>query len=321
MSQGYGFLGFIGIGKQSAFGTAVAATDYIEAMSESLNLEIDRFPSVNINNQYGEPSDATGIKRIAGDMSFNGNPNVLGYFLKGALQTTSVVEVASGELWTTKFFTTKKGDEFNDDCPLQPYTFEIFRDVTSSVQYSDVCIDSLSLNFQPNQDVRVTAGLIGVDESSITSTTPTFTGSPSDPFYFNTASIQLGGAATAKLEALTIDIANNLEGVPRLNNSLNVGAIKMTDYQMVDINGTVSFQNLDDYDDFKNQTEQQLIVSVTKASSFQMVVDIPKMVYTAFPTEIGGRERQTVDFTGKGFFHSGSGTNIQIDLTTVKSDY
>lgn len=317
----FGFLGFIGLAKEVTWGTPVASADYVEAMSESLQLGIDRFPIKNITNRYEEPSDQAGVKRITGEISLAGNPAAIGHFLKGALQTKSVSIVASGALWTNHFFSMKAGDEFSTDTPLQPYTVEVFRDVTSSVQYTGCAVDTLAINLQPNQDVRFTANFIGKDENSIAATTPTFVSSPVAPFRFDTASLQIGGAANAKLEALTVTIANNLTGVPRLNASDTIAALRMSDFQMVDLAGTVEFTSLDEYDDFVAQTEQALVVSVTKANSFQMVIDVPKMVYTAFPTGIGGRERLSVDFTGKGFYHSGSGTAIQIDLTTTSSAY
>lgn len=321
MSGGLGFLGFIGIAKEVAWGTPVAATDYIEAMSESVQASMDRFATVNIRNGYEEPSDEAGILRIGGDIALSGNPVSIGNFLKGALQTKSVSIVASGALWTNHFFSIKKGDEFSADVSHQPYTVEIFRDVTTSVQYAGMCVDSLAINFQPNQDVRFTATLIGKDEANLVASTPTFPSSPTTPFRFDTSSIQIGGAANAKMESLTIEIANNLTGVPRLNGTDKIAAIRMSDFQMINITGSLEFSSTDEYDDFIAQSEQALIVSVTKANSFAMTIDIPKMVYTAFPTGIGGRERQTVDFTGKGFYHAGSGTMIQIDLTTTSSAY
>ncbi len=319
MSQG--FLGHIGIAKETTWGTAVAATDYIEALSESLNAEIDRFATVNIRSQHAEPSDDSGVKRIGGDLEISGNPLNAGFLLKGALQTHSQTTVLSGFLYTNHFMSLVQGEEFSTDCPVQPYTVEVFRDVTTSVQYTGCAVSALQIELAPNQDVRFSASMIGKDEASIASTTPTFPSSPAKPFKFNTASIQIGGAANANLEALSVEISNNLEGIPTLNNTDLISRIRSTDFQQINISGTFDFVDLDAYDDFIAQTEQALVVSVTQTDSFQMVIDVPKMVYTAFPTGMPGRQKLSVDFEGKGFYHTGSATAIQIDLTTVKSNY
>ncbi len=319
--MGQGHLGHIGIGKETTWGTPVAATDYIEALNESINAEIDRFDTVNIRSQHAEPSDEAGIKRIGGDLEIAGNPLACGFLLKGALQSHSQTTVLSGFLYTNTFMSLVAGEEFHADCPLQPYTVEVFRDVTTSVQYTGCVVDALSIEFSPNQDVRFAASLIGRNEASIAATTPTFVTSPGRPFKFNTASVQIGGAANADLEALTIDISNSLEGVATLDNSDIISRIRQGNFQMVNVSGTFDFDDLDEYDNFIAQTEQSLVVSVTQADSFAMTVDIPKMVYTAFPLNTPGRQRLSVDFEGKAFYHAGSDTAIQIDLTTVKSDY
>lgn len=314
---GFGFLGFIGLGKESTWGTAVSATDYLEAMSESLNAERDRFEIVNIRNQFGRPADQAGMVRINGDIEAHAHPTTGARLLKGALQNSSKTTVSSGVLYTHTFKTLTTGSEFSSSVPVQPYTIEVFRDVTSSVQYAGCAIDTLAINFQPNQDVRFTASFIGKSESQLSSTTPTFPTTPGAPFNFDTASLELGGSATSRIEALTVEIANNLEGVPKLNASNEVGKIQMTDFQSVSISGTIAFEDLTEYQDFIDQNEKTLKATVTKPDSFSMTVDVPRMVYTAFPTEIGGRERLTVDFEAQGFYHTGSGTNIQVDLTTT----
>lgn len=317
--MGYGFEGHIGLAKESTFGTAVAATDYIKALSEGLITNIERFDTVNVHGSFAEPDDSPGVKRAEGDLVFAGHPVSIGYALKSCFVQNSVTVVLSGFLFRNTFVTPTA--DFAAVCAGQPYTFEIFRGVTSSHRYAGAVVNQLQLGYAPNQDLRVTASIIAKATSIIAKTTPTFPGSPAKPFTFDTASVQLAGAATVRMEALNITIDNQLEGVPVLNNSDEVAKILRRGPQMVNISGTLDFADVAEYLDFLNQTERQIKVSTFKANSFGMVVDIPRMVYTAFPVGIAGRERITVDFEGKGFYHSGSGTAIDIQLTTVKSNY
>lgn len=317
----YGFAGHIGISKETTWGSGTTATDYIEALSESMTLTFDRFVTKNIIGTLAEPDDVAGVQRIEGELEIHGHPVSIGYLLKGALQTKSVTVVASGFLWTNTFLSTKQGDDFSNETPLQPYSLEIFRDVTSSVRYTGVVVNELEIGFAPNQDVRFRAGLLARGQEIIAATTPTFPNSPAKPFTFDTVSISIAGTGTTLIEALSVTIQNNLEGIPKLNQSTAIAAIRRTDHQMIAISGTLDFTSLDEYLNFVNQTEQRFTISCTKADSFQMVIDIPRVVYTAFPLGIPGKERLTVDFEGKGYYHSGSGTAIQIDLTTTKSDY
>ena len=66
MGSGYGFAGSVGFGKESSGGTPVAADKFIEALTEGLTRNDDRFDSVNINNSYNEPRDHAGVQRIGG---------------------------------------------------------------------------------------------------------------------------------------------------------------------------------------------------------------------------------------------------------------
>jgi len=318
--MGYGIKGHLGIAKETSWGTAVAAADYIKIMNESLALAIDRFDTINVHGSLAEPDDSAGIRRIEGDLEFGAHPVSIGYILKSAFTQSSVTTVLSGFLWNTQF-RTPTADFSTGECSGQPYTLEIFRDVTSSHRYAGVVVNQLRLGYAPNQDVRVTAGVIGKTTSIIAATTPTFPGSPAQPFTFDSASLQLAGAATARIEGLQIAIDNQYEGIPALNASTSIAKILRRGPQTLGISGTIDFADITEYLDFVNQTERQLIVHVTKANSFAMTVDIPRMIYSAFPAQTSGRERVTVDFEGKGYYHTGSATAIQVNLTTVKSDY
>jgi hypothetical protein len=319
--MGYGFGGHIGVARETAWGsgTAVGSGNYIEALSEDISLSIDRFSHKAIIATLAEPDDTPGQRRIAGSIRAAGHPVSMGHFLKGALHSTSLTMVTSGVLMTTEFWSTATGADFSSEVPLQPFTFEIFRDVTSSVRYSGCLIDSLTLSIEANAALMMEATVIGRGQAVIAKTTPTFPGSPAKPFSFDTCSLSLGGAGTALIETLAIEINNNLEGIGALNLSTDIAKIRRTDHQMVNIRGTLDFTDVTEYLDFVNQTEQALNLSFTKANSFALVINIPRMVYTAFPLGIPGRERITVDFEGKGFYHTGSGTAIRAALTTTQS--
>lgn len=317
MSQG--FMGYIGLAKESNWGSGQAATDFVEALNENIQTTIDRFPYKNIIGTLAEPDDQAGVRRRGGSITFAAHPVSVGHFLKATLETKSLTVVASGSLWTNTFLTTKS--DFAVDCPVTPYTMTVFRDVTTAVRYTGCVATALSFNMSPNQDVRCSVNLVGRGESYTTKVTPTFPGSSSKPFTFDTVSLQLGGSATTKIEALNISIENAFEGIPILNNSTDIGRIRRSGHQVINVSGTLDFSDMTEYNQFINQTEQQFIASVSRPSSFSMVFDIPRMVFTAMPLSIPGRERITVDFTAKGFYHTGSATAIQIDLTTISSLY
>src|SRR3990167_33008 len=318
-NRAQGFLGFIGLAKESTWGTAVGATDYIEAFSESLNLSKDRFPLKNMFAVYAEPDDAVGLDRVAGDIVCAGYPRALGWLLKGVMNSTSGSTVLSGFLYTTRFISTQS--EFSATAPSQPFTFEVFRDVTSSVQYAGCVVQRLQLALQPNAPLQLTASLIGKSAAVIAKTTQTFVGSPLAPFTFDTCSVSVGGAGTARMESVRVTVDNMMEPIPALNATATIARIRRRDSQSVTIEGTYDFTDITEYNDFVNQTERAMKFTLTKANSFQFVMEMPRVVYTAFPTPVSGRGRLTGAFAGEARDLTSSNLAVDFSLTDTNSLY
>lgn len=319
MSSGYGLLGHVGIAKETTWGTAVTAADYLEAMSEGLTAVPDRFDTRNIVSGMFEPDDEAGVLRIAGDISFAGHPIPLGYFLNGVLGNNSGSVVLSGFLFTNRF--TVRTSDTNSLHPLPAYTFEIFRDIGSAQQYDGGQISALTLAIQPNQDLRCTASVIAKGTQNIAASTPTFPGSPVGFFQFDTCSVAVNNVGVSIVEALSVSIDNQLEGIPALNASTEIARIKRNGPPLIRVSGTIALEDITDYQRLINQTEFPVKVNLTKANSFALVIDVPRVVYTGVPLGMAGRERQTVSFNGTGRFHTGSNQAIEISLTNTKSDY
>ena len=319
MPGGHGMNGYIGLALESAWGTAEnTPTDYVEALSESLSLTQERFEVRNIINRFTEPDDMRGTQSVAGDIVFAAHPESVGHFLNGALGTVAVSSLNTN-LALSSFTVTASDNGANN--PLPPYTFEIFRDITSAQQYSGGQISALAFSGQPNQDLRCSASIFGKSTTNKATTSPSFPSSPIDPFAFDTASISIAGNATALVEAFTLTINNNFEPVFSNNNSREAAKIRRTNNTQVGITGTLAFEDIVDYERFVNETEFEWKAHYFRANSFSLLFDLPRVIYTAFPTGIDGRGRQTVSFTGRARHHVGSNQMIQVDLTTVSSDF
>ncbi len=317
MSQG--FLGFLGLAKETTWGTAIAASDYLELMSENITTTIDRFPTRNIFNGFYEPDDYAGLRHSAGAMVHAGHPVSLGHLLKAVFNTMSGSTVLSGFLYQSIFVGTKS--EFADGVPRQPYTLEINRNVTSSHRYAGALCSKLTMALAPNQPLMITTDWIAQAQTMLAATTPTYPTSSTNPFTFDTASLQLAGVANTRLEALTLSIDNGLEGIAALNNSNTIARIRAKDLQLIRVNGTLDFIDIAEQQDFINQTERAMILSLTQASSFQLLMTIPRFVYTAFPNAMPGRGRLTVAFQGMARYQVSSAASILMQLTSTKSNY
>jgi len=61
--MGYGIKGFLGIAKETSWGTPVAAADYIKILNEGMATGFDRFDIVNVHGSVAEPDDVQGVTR------------------------------------------------------------------------------------------------------------------------------------------------------------------------------------------------------------------------------------------------------------------
>ena len=316
---GYGFTGHIGFGKETTWGTAVAATDFFEAMSESVAATLDRFDTKNIVGRYSEPDDEAGMLRVAGDISFAAHPESIAHMAFAAMGVAS--GTAIGGTAITHRITPVTADTTPATNALPPYTFEIFRDVTSAQQYDGCQVSQFQLSVAPNQDVRATVSIIGKGTQNIAATTASFPSSSQSPFTFDTASISLAGAASALVEAFTFTFDNQLEGVPTLNGSTEVAKIRRTGPQMARLEGQLGFENITDYQRFINQTEFAFAANFTKADSFSMVLLAPRVVYTAWPLGMGDRGRQVVGFSATCRYLASSLQAVELQVTNTTSSY
>lgn len=316
---GLGAGGYIGYAKEASGNTPVVPTNYIEAFSESFSHNLDRFEVKNIvGGRYAEPDDMTGVSRVQGQVVAPFHPIDGGMFLLGAMGVNSIV-IQGTSLWQHNF--AMRNSDWDNLFATQPFTFEIYRDVTSAQQYSGVCMSGLELSVTPNQDLRMTVDMIGKSATNKASTTPTYTTSPAFPFAFDTCSISVDGAAFGLMESFTMRLDNSLEGIATLINSSFIRAIRRNNFQMIRLSGNMQFEDITEYGKYLAQTEVNFTASFTRASSFQMIIKIPRLVYSAYPLAIGGRERIVVGWEGMARYHQGSGAAMTIQLTNTRSFY
>ena len=314
-----GYLGFLGMAREGTWGTAVAATEYAELMSENMVATIDRFDTRNIYGGFYEPTDSAGARRSAGGTVMAANPLPLGHLLRAAFGSSSASTVLSGFLYTMNHTSVKS--EFADGVPRPPYTLEVHRDVTSSHRYAGAVANRLTMAVAPNGALMATVDWVAKTRSLIARSTPTFPASPVEPFTFDTVSLQLAGAANARLESVTLTVDNQLDPILALNNSNEIARIRTSGPQLIRISGTMDYIDVAEEQDFVNQTERAFKFTMTRGQSFALLVDVPVFVYRTFPTGMQGRGRQTVGFEGMARYLTSSLSSILVQLTTTKSNY
>lgn len=315
---GYGMAGHIGFGIESTWGTGVAATEYFKILSETLTLSQDRFEKENVHGGLYEPDDVAGVQRIAGNMVLPAYPTALGYLLQGVTGINSVTAVGA-DMHATQL--TPRTSDISSLHPHTPFSLEIARDVSTALRYTGLQVAQLEMSFAPNQIMQLTAELLGKSAAAIAETTPTFPTTPLDPFHWDTCSISVGGAGVNIFESLTVTINNQLEGRPALNATDTIARIKRSGPQQIRISGTLTFEDHAQYDHFVNQSAQALSINVTRPDSFSALIEIPRMIYTAHPLGMAGREYQVVQFEGRVSYSTADSRAFRATVTDTRSGF
>lgn len=316
-----GQLAHIGLGKETAWGTPVAASDYLEFVSESITHEIEQLELESIKSILDELPSIPGLETFQGDIAFDVRPQSVGYILHSLLGTP----VTTGTSPYDHVF-TPRSSQFSSDCFLQPYTFEIFRDTTNAFQYAGAVVNQLQLQFGVDQKIlRAVASIIAKDVALIAETTPSF--ESADPFTWDEAVIKFaadvsgltGASANNNLESFNMTINNNCEGIPLLNNTRKIGKIKPTGRRSIELGFTIEADE-DEYNNFKNQTYQAMQIEFTSGTDKLKIV-LPKVKQVSHPLGVGGAGRITVEVGGRAFYDATEQKSVEITLTNSKSSY
>jgi len=318
-------LGHIGLGKETTWGTAVAATAYVPFVSESITLEKEQLIDPSIKAIFDESPSYEGLNTISGDITFEVRPEILGYFLRSALgapTTTQPDAVNAPSAYQHEFIPAQT--KFADDCHLWPYTIEIHRDLGTAFQYAGCVVNNLQLTFGVDQKIlRAVASIIGKSVTTIAATTPSF--ETADPWIWKDATITIGGASNTMLESFQWAVNNNCEGLPTINGSRDIGIIHRTSPRTFPLSLTFTVDDLTEYNRFANQNETAFVVTLTGATieggeNFKLVLDMPKVRYTAFPVNMDGG-RVTVDVTAVAKYDSTNGYATKVTLENTTTSY
>tara|TARA_Y100000310_G_scaffold78084_1_gene74723 strand:+ start:12900 stop:13868 length:969 start_codon:yes stop_codon:yes gene_type:complete len=319
----FGTAGFLGISRQESFGTATSSWEYAPILSETLSTNIEQLIEEGVRNRYEEGPTQTGLLSVEGDISMEVHPHMIGHFLRGALGVSSFAAVVTSTVWDTYLIPAQT--DFSTDCPLPPYTIQVYKDVGSSHQFTDAIINGLTIENTSPELVKATATVIARVSSLMDPTAASFpTG---DAFAWSGTSLQIAGAANADIENFTLTIENNMEGIPTLNNTNRFNRYGRTGFRTFKLSGTLDFISQTEFNIFRAQTQQQFLINIANATSISsgyydtLFMDLPQLRYTTFGGNISGASRVTADFDGDGKFDVTSSYAFRATLTNTKFNY
>ena len=309
-------------GETGGWGEGVESGVYLPFVSESLSLDIEQLISASQKGIVDESPSYSGLKSIGGDIVVEVYPNSFGYLLASALgQPTSAK--AGTSAYSHAFEPSQ--EDWDKNCPIQPYTIEVYRDNGDAFRYLGGVVNTLNVSFGTSEKImRATAGIIGKEYESLEKTTPSL--ETTNPFKWDQAVIKIATVQNNDIESFNFNLNNGLVGVPTLNNTSLISRIYRDAARTVECGMTIDFVNQTQYAIFEAQTEQAFEITLTGAKietvtevdhHYKMVIEIPKLRYTAYPINVSGDGRITSSVSGKAKYDTSSGYAIKITLTNT----
>jgi len=236
--------------------------------------------------------------------------------------TTTAAGTAKQHIFTPMQLST---DEFHADCPLFPYTFEVYRDQGDAFQFLGGVVNTLALNFSTTDKIlKATCGIIAKNLGSVEKTGLSL--EPTKPFVWENAIISIGGSQNNNLESFGLTWDNKCVAKYFLNNTAIPGKIIRDGFRTIPVNFVIDFVDRTEYDYFILGTERafqvKFVGAVCEAGPpafyYTLTIDLPLVRYLAYPINIGGPGRLTCAVTGKAKYDA-AGWALRATLINLKN--
>ncbi|MBW2638372.1 MAG: hypothetical protein JRC86_12835 [Deltaproteobacteria bacterium] len=319
----YGEGGHLGISFQNSLGMSlVTSMEYFPMLNETLTENIESLMSESLSSRYEEPDEYEGMHGIEGDTVHEVHPKLVGKLLKAWCGQHSM-DGYQGSCYQHTFLPGTT-DFTEGVAALPPVSIEVYRDTGSAYLYYDMMCNQLVFEMSHGGLYKVTASWIGAQFDWLAKSTPAY--DAGSLFTWDTTSISLADAAVDDASQLTFAFNNNLAAKAFLDGNKYPGRILRDGHRTMEISGTLLLNGDTEARNYKNRTQQRLIMTATDPSTVmnyhhQLVIDVPKMLYTEFPANISGPGLIDVGFSAKGKYDVTSDYAAKFTLVNTHAAY
>lgn len=256
---GLGLKGFLGIGQESSYGTAVARTNFFEINDEDIAVEENKIESaalasVGIRSTKVKQGGISAGGSFSYDMQYAGAERLFKHVF-GQISSSQPDVTSNPTVWDHTF-------TIADELPTG-LTVEVFRDTDNfttepqkSFLYSGCLITSLNLSCTVDDLLKCSFQIMGKDEGRAAKSTPSYNSSELAVYHQGTLK---WNNHDVEVENFSIDINNALEARPKLGSRFTRQP-KRSGKLSVSGSFVAEFTRWDEYDDFRNDTNRELIL-------------------------------------------------------------
>lgn len=310
-----GIQGYIGIGKETDWGTAVASSTFVSA-TESISEERARLREPMTFGTRSVLPAVEGRTRVTGGISgIHARPDLLGVFLRAALGAPATT--GSGPY---EHVFTPKTAKHSGLAALPPYSVTVQRGSLRH-RYPGGQLNTLTLTQAADEALSIDSEWIFKSVADVGSAEQ-ITLETNRRFIFRDLTVTKGGSPFPFLESLTIAIANNLEAEETLNGTREISSVDFNEKLAITANMTLTFRDATTYADFKAATTSAWEFKwVAPDSGPELMIAIPKLQIDTWGAPISGPGRMTVDVTASAEFDANAGHEIEVTLENTVATY
>jgi hypothetical protein len=313
-----GFESFIGIGKESGFGSQADATDFIEFNSEGLSKEINRIMSAGIRGTASMSRFKNGAIACGGDieseLAYSGFEKLIENAM-GSVSSTQVGVTAAyrhifsllNNIQDSLSIEANKGGE-----PFK-YIGSRVNEMSISAELDAIPIIAFTLLCQDE--------LVGTDVINPT-TAPTY---PANELAVFTEGIFKINGAESEAISFELTAGQNLKEDKRALGSALIVDSPRNDFRNISGTFHTEFDDMVHYNRFLSGETASLELLFTGSeieagNNREIKIYLPKIVYNGETPQVGGKEiiEHDIPFTGL-FDVSGSEDELQIEIQNTKT--
>jgi hypothetical protein len=325
MALKHGYKSSVGIGNETTYGTAVAPSDWMEFLSETMKLDIEKRPAQGINTTAMHKKFLSLGRTVAGDIQFEVNPDdCIGMILKAfGGQSPVSAQVGTSAAYTHTFLGAN--DWVADGAAGCGLTVQVNRDSTSIVDYTGCLPAQLSLTAAVGDALKATVSMVGQNAAAQGSPTSS-SFSTLDPFIFHQGVV-------AK-DAGGIDV---VDFTINMNNNVNAGTFKLGQTYikrpakgMREISGTMTmhFEDVNIYNDFVANTSREIVLTFTHgsmasgATPYSLAITLGKCYFQNNPTpNVGSPDILTQTIPFMSIYDDATDQDYKVVLTNLATAY
>lgn len=320
--MGFGTEGFIGVSRQESYSVPTSAYYWVPFVSEGITDAIETLMEETIRSRYDEPPTIEGLTTVEGDIALEVNPIDSGLIWYGVTGQMSSTALQSGYVYQHVF--TPVQSRYDSNLALNPLCFHVYRSVDEAFEYMDGQINTAEFNLAAGALAKMTCGVMCRTSSLRAAFTASY--HSGEAYAWHQASLSLDGVAVSDYEEISVSINNALTGITLIDGTKTHARMQRDGFREIRVSGTIDLPNLDEYDEFRAQSERQLIITLTgnevrSGYNESFKIDIPNFRYESFPINIGGPSRITVGFAGRGVYNTTSAYSFELTMVNTLESY